>query len=262
MSPMGKYSFNQESHVMGTQIVKAVGTEMPLIAFSQRDDQKQAYILGEGLWRWKLQNYKMNQSHEHFNALMNRMVQYLALKVKRNQLMIQYDKVYKERDAIRIEAQVYDETYQATNKADLKFILKNEKNEAFSYQFERSGKVYVLDLNNLPSGGYQFEASVKAFDQEFIQKGSFVVRSENLESKQLQANPAFLKDLSELSGGEHFSLSQMSQLADTLLANKTIKARISVENHFSSVLNFIWILCFVVILLGLEWFLTKYWLGI
>ncbi len=262
MSPMGKYSFNQESHVMGTQIVKAVGTEMPLIAFSQRDDQKQAYILGEGLWRWKLQDYKMNQSHEHFNALMNRMVQYLALKVKRNQLTIQYDKVYKETDAIRIEAQLYDESYQTINKADLNFLLKNDKDEAFAYQFERSGKVYNLDLNNLPAGNYQFEAKVKAFDQEFAQKGSFVVRSENLESKQIQANPAFLKDLSELSGALHFPLSKMPQLADSLLANKNIKARISVESHFRSVLNFMWVLCFIIILLSLEWFLKKYWLGI
>lgn len=262
MSPMAKYQFNQESSVLGTQVIKGILTETPLVVFMQRDQQKQAYVLGEGLWRWKLYDYKMNDSHEHFNALINRMVQYLALRVKRNQLSLQYNKVYKESDEINIEAQLYNKSYQATNKADIKFLLQNETGEEFAYQFERLGNVYSLDLSNLPAGNYQFVAKVKAFDKDLESRGAFVVSAVNLEAKNLQANPNLLKQLSELSNGIHLPVSQLSQLSDSLLINKDMRARVSVENNYSSTLDLIWVLCFVMILLILEWFLRKYWIGI
>jgi len=262
LSPMAKFHFSHEINVLGTQTIKGIPTELPLCVFTQSDEQKQCYILGEGIWRWKLKDYKENNSHESFNGLINQMVQYLALRVKKNQLNIQYDKVYKETDPIIIEAQLYNKSYQATNKADVKLLLKNENREEFAYQFERFGNVYELEMSNLPKGNYQFQAKVNTPDQELIEKGAFIVSSVNLESKHLKANPILLKNLSELSGGQHFPLSQMSSLSEALLTNNIIKARISVENNFSSVLNFIFILCFVVLLLVLEWFLRKYWLGI
>jgi hypothetical protein len=262
LSPMAKFNFSREINVLGTQRIKGIPTELPLMVFTQSDEQKQCYILGEGIWRWKLHDYKVNNSHESFNALINQMVQYLALRVKKNQLNIQYDKVYKETDPIQIEAQLYNKSYQVTNTADIKFLLKNEKEEEFAYQFERLGDIYKLELNNLLSGNYQFEVKTKAFEQELVQNGAFVISSENLEAKELKANPVLLKNLSELSTGMYFTLSQMSQLSDSLLINNKVKSRILVENNFSSVLNFISVLCFVILLLTLEWFLRKYWLGI
>ena len=262
LSPMAKFHFSQENITMGTQVIKGISTELPLFVFSQKNDQKQCYVLGEGIWRWKLHDYKVNNSHDSFNALISQIVQYLALKVKKNQLNIQYDKVYKEIDIIQIEAQLYNKSYQATNKADLKFLLKNEIGDEYAYQFERMGDVYRLEISGLPAGDYQFEAKVNAFDQELVESGAFVVATENLESKYLKANSTLLKDLSELSGGLHVSLPQISKLSESLLSDKSMKSRISVENNFSSALNFIFILCFVAILLFLEWFLRKYWLGI
>ena len=262
LSPMAKFHFSQENITMGTQVIKGISTELPLVVFSQKNEQKQCYVLGEGIWRWKLHDYKVNNSHDSFNTLISQIVQYLALKVKKNQLNLQYDKVYKETDIIQIEAQLYNKSYQATNKADIKFLLKNETGDEYAYQFERMGDVYRLKISGLPAGDYQFEARVNAFDQELVERGTFVVATENLESKYLKANSALLKNLSELSGGLHVSLPQISKLSESLLRDKSMKSRISVENNFSSALNFIFILCFVAILLFLEWFLRKYWLGI
>jgi len=262
MSPMASYQMNQESNVMGTQLIKGISTDVSLVVFSQKDEQKQAYILGEGLWRWKLHDYKMNNSHEHFNTLISQMVQYLALRVKKNQLSLQYDKVYKESDEIRIEAQLYNKSYQATNQAEIKFLLQNESGEEFAYQFERLGQVYGLDLNRLPAGNYQFVAKVNAFDQDLESRGAFLISADNLEAKNLQANPNLLKQLSDLSEGLHFPVSKLSQLSDSLMMNNKVRAQISLENNYSSTLNIIWILCLVIMLLVLEWFLRKYWLGI
>ncbi|MRT94220.1 hypothetical protein [Ancylomarina sp. 16SWW S1-10-2] len=262
LSPMAKFHFSYENNTLGTQVIKGISTEIPLIVFSQVNEQKQCYILGEGIWRWKLQDYKLNNSHDSFNAFINQMVQYLALKVKKNQLSLQYDKVYKETDRVLIEAQLYNKSYQLTNNADLKFLLKNENGDEYNYQFEPNTDVYQLEMSGLSAGDYQFEAKVKAFDQEFVEKGSFVVTSENLEAKYLKANSKLLKDLSELSGGIHQPLSQIATLTESLLNDNSLKSRIFVENNFSFALNFIFILCFVVVLLFLEWFLRKYWLGI
>lgn len=259
---MAKFQFNQESNILGFQRIKGIETELPLFVFSQRDKQKQCYLLGEGIWRWKLQDYKKNNSHDQFNTLINQLVQYLALRVKKNQMELQYDKVYKERDLIRIEAQLYNKSYQLTNKADIEFVLRNAGGESFSYRFERVGNMYELDLRNLSAGLYQFEAKTKASDQELIKKGEFVINSDNLEARNLQASPTLLKNLSDLSGGTHLSLSDLSQFLDTLLKNDEVKSRVSIENNFSIALNFMWILCFIIILMVLEWFLRKYWLGV
>ncbi len=261
LSPRAKCYFNQENMIMGMQIVKGVETDLPLIVFSQVDEQKQCYILGEGIWRWKLHDYKENDSHENFNTLIGKMVQYLALKVKKDQLNIQYDNVYVETDLIHIEAQLYNKSYQPTNKADIEFLLTSESGKVYDYQFEKRADVYHLDLKGLSAGNYTFKASAKASDQEFVGRGAFVIVSENLEAKHLKANSALLKDLSELSKGLHVNLDQIDQLTESLL-NNSIKPRLSITNNFSLILNFIWILYFILILLVMEWFLRKYWLGI
>ncbi len=262
LSPMAKFRFKLETNILGTQQIKGISTQQPLLVFSQKEEQKQCYILGEGIWRWKLYDYRMNNSHDHFNKIIHQMVQYLALRVKKNQLRIQYDKIYKEIDEIEIEAELYNKSYQTINTADLEFLLKNEKDELFAYEFERSDRVYKLNLNNLPKGNYQFEIKTKAFDQDLSEKGAFIVRSENLEAKALKANPTLLKNISDLSGGLHTSLANISDLTEVLLNNDSIKSRVSYDNKLISALNFIFILCFVSVLLVLEWFLKKYWLGI
>jgi len=262
LSPMAKFNFSQENTSLGTQVIKGISTETPLIVFSQVNEQKQCYVLGEGLWRWKLHDYKVNNSHDSFNALVNQAVQYLALKVKKNQLNLQYGKVYKETDLIQIEAQLYNKSYQAINSANLKFLLKNKNGDKYDYQFDQVGDVYRLEISGLLAGEYEFEAKTRAFNQELMEKGTFIVATENLEAKYLKTNSKLLKDLAELSGGKHFPLAQMSKLSESLLFDKSMKSRISIESNFSSALNFIFILCFVMICLVLEWFLRKYWLGI
>ena len=262
LSPFGDYNFSTEHQVLAYQKIKSIETPYPLIAFTNNNNQKIAWIFGEGIWRWKLHSFRLSDSHKDFNELVNRFIQYLALKVKRDQLVIRHAKNYSDDDIIEIEAELYNKSYQLINKPELEFVLKNDKGNSFNYKFEKNALAYQLIITSLPKGNYKYEVKAVGYEQDLKREGEFFVSASNLEAKNLQADRNLLAQISKQTGGLSFEKDNFSGLLEHLLDDNQSKPSISEEIKYGNVTNLTFVLIFIIILMVLEWFLRKYWLSI
>jgi hypothetical protein len=80
LSPYGTYKVSTPSDVLFTQKIGIIETEQPLWLFSNSLDVKTAAIIGEGIWKWRMYDYITHKNHQIFNELIDKTVQYLALK--------------------------------------------------------------------------------------------------------------------------------------------------------------------------------------
>lgn len=259
LSPFSDFDFEWNHQILAYQKIKDVETDLPLIAFTNNAKQKIAWIFGEGIWRWKLALFKENDSHVEYNELINRITQYLALKVKRNQLLVDYNREYIEGREILIGAELYNKSYQLNNNSDLEFVLTDEKKNKFSYEFDKRFQDYQLKINGLKLGRYKFEVLVK--DSELKYTGEFLVNNSNIESASIQAKTETLMQISKLTGGEYFENLDENDLGKYLVSKKDARASITENLEYGAANNFIYLLISIIIFMVLEWFLRKYWLG-
>ncbi len=262
LSPLVRCEFNSEHHIVGYQSIKSVQTEEPQIAFSYADNQKIAWIFGEGIWRWKLHLSRMNDSPEVFFDLINKMVQYLSLKINRNQLVVNYPKNISEGDEIVFDTEIYNKSYELVNQANLDFTLINQAGKSFNYNFEKRSEKYQLRIGSLPKGNYSFVVKTQDSENVLEQKGQFIVSLNSNEAKNLQADGKILSQISSLTGGKVFKLDEQAEIRTNIRENEHANSILSEETKYGNLAEMLFVLIIIIILMILEWFLRKYWLGI
>ncbi|BAX82185.1 hypothetical protein [Labilibaculum antarcticum] len=262
LSPLGIYDFSSEHQVIGYQGIKSIQTTNPQIAFTHRDNQKTAWIFGEGVWRWKLHLARMNESPMVFVDLINQVVQYLSLKIDRNQLVVKYAKSVSEGDEIVFDVEMYNKSYELVNQANMDFILTNQEGKSFNYSFEKRSGKYQLKIKALTKGNYSFVAKTQEIENNLEQTGQFIVSSNSTESNNLQADLKMLSQISSLSEGEVFGLSELPEIVKKIRGNEHSQSTLSVETKYGNLIEMLFLLIIIIILMISEWFLRKYWLGI
>src|SRR5690606_4284921 len=62
-SPYGIYRGQSDLNTLLNQRVSGVATEYPLLSFSDVNGKKMAFLFGEGLWKWRMNDFALNESH-------------------------------------------------------------------------------------------------------------------------------------------------------------------------------------------------------
>jgi hypothetical protein len=260
VSAMGSYQFLLDHQVLAFQKIKSIQTNEPLIALTNKEEQKIAWFFGEGIWRWKQYLYLQNDSHDYFNEMINKLIQYVALKEKRESLLLKHAKAFQQGESILIRAEYYNQLYDLENEKEIDFQLKDEEDQLYRFVFSKDEKAYQLKIDNLPVGKYTYEAKVKDADQ--VKKGEFYVQKSNWETNQLIANSNLLKQISTLTQGKYFEKDNIEACADYLLQDENTKATVNYVSQYGDFTNWKLLLFLIVMLFVLEWFLLKFWLGI
>ena len=259
IAPFGKYTAGAKTNVLLDQKIGRVDTDYPLLSFSDLNNIKTAVLSAEGIWKWKLADYLEHQNHDAYNALMAKVIQFTTVKDDKRKFRADANKnVFKENESVRIEAQLFNDSYEAINTPDVFLSLYDSSKKEFKYTFSKKDKFYNLDLGSLNEGNYRFEASVKVDGKELKDKGKFSVKSIQLEQYDLAARHDVLYSLSKKSGGKLFYTSQIDSIQSTILQSDKIKPIIYTSNKTQSILNIRWILGVLILLLLLEWFLRRY----
>lgn len=261
LSPMGNYSFSVENQILSFQKIKSIETTVPQIAFSTNNNQKIAWIFGEAVWRWKLQDYRLHDSSELFNGFINRLIQYLALKVKKEQVIVKHVKSVSEGEEIHFDVEFYNESFELSNKEELSFTLTDGNGNQFNYNLERNAGAYELSIFSLPKGIYSFTVKNKDIEKQLEKSGMFIVSANNIESVNLQADEIVLSQISQLTNGKLYSLSNLSDIIVDIKGNQNAKPTVSEDVRYGNLVDVLFILIFIIIFVSLEWFLRKYWLG-
>jgi hypothetical protein len=257
----GEYRFTGDAKVFLYQSINGVKTSKPLIAFIDQSKAKIGFITGEGLWRWRLDDFKFNSGHEGFNSVVNRIIQYLMVRRIQDKLSIDAKQVFNENEPVILNASFYNEAFELVPNLDINLLLKNEEGKEFKYAFSDFGNAYRLDMGRLPAGKYTYVAKSKFDNRDYTANGQFIVKKVNVEALVTTAGHPVLFQLAEQTGGKVFYPRDMQNIPATLEQNASI-SNVAYKSEKLHTITDLWII-FVLILLfaAAEWSLRKYWGG-
>ncbi|MCW3072761.1 MAG: hypothetical protein JWO44_2651 [Bacteroidetes bacterium] len=255
--PFGTYQADNNSDVLFYQRIGVVDTKTPMMLFSTEGDNKVAVFTGEGIWKWRLQDFAAHSNHALFNELVTKTVQYLSVKVDKSFFRIIGKNNFMENEPVEMEAEVYNQSYELINEPEVSIVISNADNKKFPFTFGKTSNAYRLNAGMFPPGEYKYEAKVKVGDKLYAQKGEFSVSALQVEFTNTVADHQMLYSLAQKHGGEMIYPAAMGQLAEKLNAREDIKSVSYSEKKLNDLVNLKWIFFVILALISAEWFMRK-----
>ena len=253
MNPLG----NTEA-LLNQRVGNAVKKE-PLVYFGKtKQNVPYGVIYGEGVWRWKLNEFMKYQHYDYFTELFSKSFNYLMVKRAGMGLSVQFDKRFGKYDRIGVNANFYNASLEPITKPVINLTLTGPQGKKYSNRFNVSGNHYALDLGTLPSGTYKWSASTIHEKKKYTKTGIFVVEDIGLEQATNTANHGVLKQLSKNSGGKFSSIKTYEKLLDQLEARNDITAIERMTIDFWNLVDSWVFMLLIALIFSLEWFLKRY----
>lgn len=259
LAPSGAYRIKSPASILFSQQIGHLLTDRPLLLLSDAFERKVGILAGEGIWRWRLNDFRINGSHELVDGLLSKIVQYLAGKDdKRKFRTYPSATTFGENDHVFLNAELYNDAYELINTPDVSVVIKSARNRSYPFVFSRTGNTYILDAGTLPPGEYSFTAQTEpGNNKKLYSEGKFVVIQQQAELRQTTANHHLLYTLAKQSGGEMITPRELDRLSDMVRKNELVKTISYEDRKFEDLINLKWIFFIIVSLLTIEWFSRK-----
>ena len=256
--PFANMSVNGNYTAVLNQRIGKVNTQNPLWFFAENEGKKIGFLVGEGIWKWKLEEAKDEKNYPLVNELISKTVQYLSVKNDKRKFKVYSNKsTYDENENIVLNATLYNDAYEIVNMPDVKVQVKNAKGKVFNYTFSKFGSAYRLDAGTLPQGNYTYSASTRYGDKNYVANGAFYINALIAEYQQTTANHQLLYTMAQQTNGKMVTPSNLLTIADLLEKSGHVKT-ISYEDHkYEELISFKWLFAMILMLLSVEWFLRK-----
>lgn len=254
----GAHTASADAKIILKQNIKDIETNEALMLVQDRSNVKTGVIAGEGIWRWRLFNYLQEKNHEAADEIILKLVQYLSTKEDKRKFRTTIAKNnFKETEAVRIDALLYNSNYELVNDPEVTAVIKQGSKD-YNYGFSRNGNGYTLDLGRLSPGKYNYIASTNYEGKTLTSKGEFTVQNIELEQYELTAKHGLLYNLANRSGGAVVPKNELDGLSELIQSNQSIKPVAYYSNQTKPVINFKWIWGLLIFLLALEWFIRRF----
>ncbi|MGY6562415.1 MAG: hypothetical protein ACXITV_09935 [Luteibaculaceae bacterium] len=255
---IGKVTVSGNLEPIGFQRIGNITTQNPNILIGEVDGRKQAVILGEGLWRWRMQAIRKDKNPKAFDKLIEQIATYLAIKQDRNRLRVLHSKSVRPSQPILFEAEVYNKSFEPFTNGTVEITFTTPDGLPIKGVFSAQGEGrYVLNNQFTEDGIYTYKVTVDEFP-ELSYSGTFIVESFNLELTNLTANHSVLKQLSEQTNANFYHFNEFDEWINKALNSEMLKPNIFARVLRTSALNMYWLLAVILLIFGSEWLLRKY----
>jgi len=255
LTPFSDFSINYFSDALLHKKIGSLNTERPILFFVE-NDYKSAFLLGEGLWRWRLNDTYLNDSNNLFNSLISKIVQNLLLDEDKKRFHVNYNAVQHSSQRVFFEAELYNKNFELVNSYDVDIDFVDSLGHNYNYKFTAIDDYYFLDIN-LGEGEYDFIAKAQIGNEVFTKKGNLVISDFNLESRDLVADYSLLLDLANMNNGRLVPKDSLHQLINQIAHLSSFKTRSYYNYSYHSLINFEIVLLLILITLFLEWLIRR-----
>ncbi len=256
--PYGKITtFNNVTVLLDSKI-NNLSTGSPMLAFSDIDGQRVGYLLGEGIWKWRLKSHDATKSFEEFDNFFDKTIQYLMSDNSRKSLVVSHENFYNSSDDIIISAQYFDKNYQPDADAKLTMSLQDSKTGKIKLlDFLKNDTDFQVNLNGLSAGNYKLIVKEKNSNATYTSKIEII----EFDIEKQFVNPDYqkLKQLADATSGSIFLSSQVDKALDQLLDDKNFQSIEKESTKKGSLIDWIWLLIIAAFCLSAEWLLRKYY---
>lgn len=253
----GTVTVNGNMNVLLSSRIRNIATNAPLLAFSENQGKRSAFLLGENIWKWRLQSHVDHQSFEKFDIFTDKIIQFLASNNARKSLVVNHERFYNSGEAIEINAQYFNKNYEFDEKARLSISVTNKATkQTKNYDLLKSNNSFKVNLDGLSAGQYNF--SVRELNSKTTYNGYFEILDFDIEKQFVNPDLAKLNQLAAQTQGQVFVPNQVETLIKQLLANDQYKAIQKAIVKKTPLIDWVWLLVIVALSLASEWFIRKY----
>ena len=152
----GNPSIPASSSVFIQQRIGPVTKKSPLFFFSSIPKLSYGCIMGEGLWRWRFNEFQRTGTHEAFNDIFSKTIQYLTVKKRGSGLNVIVPRKLNTDEDLIINANFYNQAMEAITTPQIALEITDEQGKRYQSQFAVNTKGYQAKLGQLNSGKYSF----------------------------------------------------------------------------------------------------------
>jgi hypothetical protein len=256
-NPFGVISTSSNVNILLGSMIRNINTNAPLLAFSENQGRRSAYLLGENSWKWRLQSHVDTKSYEKYDTFIDKTIQYLASNASKKSLVVTHDGFYNSGDAIEIYAQYFNKNYELDVKANLNITLVNKKTKAKkSYDLLKSNTDFKVNLDGLEVGKYDFV--VRELNSNSVYSNSFEIIDFDIEKQFVNPDLIKLNQLAIQTKGQVIFPDKVDFLIKSLLENEDYKSVQKTIIKKIPLIDSIWLLILIIVCLAAEWFVRKY----
>jgi len=257
-APYGNYQAAPDGQVLMRQQIGSVATDYPLWIF-RHGPVPEAVLCAEGLWRWRLYEFKNTGRHEVVDELIRQTVSLLQEKKDKRPFRVFMDKyIFSDNEPVNLYAELRNANGELVNTADVKLLLSDSAGKSLSYTMEKSGSSYRLNAGLLAPGHYRYKGSASYNGKAYTAEGAFIVESVPLEQLRTYADFELLSKLAANTGGRFFTRKNMAALTDSLRQSDTVKPVLHTEKTYTELISHKWLFFLIFLLAAAEWLLRKY----
>lgn len=229
----------------------------PLLSFTENNGRRNAYLFGEGIWKWRMETYLNKKSFDDFDSFTDKIIQYLATQSNKKSLIVSVESFYNSGEPIEITAQYFNKNYEFDSNAELTIKLTNkDKNTTKTYNFYNGNFEYKVNFDGLEAGNYTYTLTEKSSNTST--SGSFEVLAFDIEEQFTNPDSDRLELLAKNTSGSVYYPNTTKNLIDFLLKSDNYKPTAKEITQKTPLIDWKWLLGVIVVLLGLEWFIRKY----
>ena len=242
--------------LLGTQI-KGLNIQQPLLSVIDENGSKRAVLIGENIWKWRVQTYRNTNEFVNFDEFIGNLIRYLTSSKNKSRLNVDYEKVYQGSNNTVITATYFDEAFlfDKNAKVSIKVTNTDTQKSQINPMVLKNG-FFEADLSNLVAGEYDFVVSVEK--ESKIEKGSFVISEFDMENQFVSSDNLKMEKLAVNSGGKIFYPAQIDVLQKDLSTNDAYVPTEKSTENIVSLIDFKFLLGIIVFAFAAEWFIRKY----
>lgn len=237
-----------------------VDSDYPVISILERGNLRRGHIIP---WGWFRMLQSTNEDHREFTSeLITNLVSWAASNPDDRMLRINPVKqIFTTTEQPVLNGSLRNERGDPENSGIIEIELQREGGSIRTFNMDNLGNGnYRLNIPRLSEGLYQYSATARKGDRELdTQNGEFLVSNTSSELSNTTRNDGLLRSIAENSGGAFFTYDDVENFWNTLGSENILEPQIQTEENYSfPVRSLPWFIA-VLLLLGTEWILRKYY---
>ena len=255
--PRADLKFKNTSDVLLSIRKAGSAAPTPIFIRSESESSKFFLTLGEGFWKWRLQEFRATEKHTAVDGLINRIVRYLSEDRRSKKFDVYLPRTeWEEGETLEAEVSVYTENSEQATKQDIEFAVEDEQGKTLRFTRPSSDAAQFL-VPNLPAGIYRYTASAVINGKRAQESGMFIVRRNYAEATESAADYALLKETAVRSGGQFVQAEKLESLLN-LPEFQEARTQIAAREELTEPVNIAWIFLLALALVSSEWLLRRY----
>ena len=256
----GTYHLPPTAQVLLFQNIRQVATRKPLLFIHEEEkNRKRAFLMGEGIWKWRLQEYVRNKEFRAFDLLFHGLIRYMATSKQLSHIQDHLHSRYDETENITTPILLHNKSMERTTTWEMTAELRSHKGKKYTFRPDTSNGAYHWRMGKLPPDNYSYSILAQKGNERYQKRGSFIVREIDIEQRNQVADADALRLMAKKYGGELLTYQTLNSLMEKVMQQMgTMKTQRKTATLSTDLINLWWLLFLPIFLLFLEWIIRKW----